>query len=106
MTPTETTHTDQPTAAALAAMAGHTRAEEAAYENERRADSAEAALMAHALHRDGAEVNIYNLGQTEEQLTDLFTNLRHFCAANKLQFDYCFSQSQWNFWAEVEEAQA
>ena len=105
MNPTETTHTDQPAAAALAAMAGPTHAEEAATENERRVDSAEAALMAHTTQHSDREPNIWNIEQTEQDLTDLLTNLRHFCDYARLNFDLCLRLSQDHHRAEVEEAQ-
>jgi len=82
------------------------RAHEAADRNERRVDCAEAALAAHARRRDSAEVVLWNLKQTQDQVTDLLTDLRHFCDHVGLPFNLSLSISQSHHRAEAKEAQA
>jgi hypothetical protein len=64
--------------------------------NEDRAESAKAALVAFAEAARMAEA-----GEDDATLLrDLLTNLRHFCAAEKIDFQRAVAMSQFHFEAE------
>ena len=72
--------------------------------NSDRANTAANVMQVYAQWKDGETVSLV-IGDTDALVTDLLTDLRHFCAVYGVDFDSSVRMSENHFEAEVEEAE-